>query len=65
MPASLLDSQFAALEAPRSDEFAVTVAINQPLVEIVQELTEVHREAATKQKRLASSLSNLKHEIGL
>ncbi|WP_166648557.1 gluconokinase [Phyllobacterium brassicacearum] len=39
MPASLLDSQFAALEAPRSDEFAVTVAINQPLVEIVQELT--------------------------
>ncbi|MCV9962548.1 gluconokinase [Pararhizobium sp. BT-229] len=39
MPASLLDSQFAALEPPTLDEYAVTVAIDQPLVEILQELT--------------------------
>lgn len=39
MPASLLDSQFAALEPPTLGEYAVTVAIDQPLVEILQELT--------------------------
>lgn len=41
MPASLLDSQFAALEEPRSDEYAVTVAINQPLTKILQELIAI------------------------
>jgi gluconokinase len=37
MPTSLLDSQFAALEAPGPDE-AVTVDIDQPLDAIVAEV---------------------------
>jgi gluconokinase len=37
MPAALLDSQFAALEAPGPDE-AVTVSIDQPLEAVVQEV---------------------------
>ncbi|URK86082.1 gluconokinase (plasmid) [Rhizobium sp. RCAM05350] len=41
MPASLLDSQFAALEEPQPDEYAVTVAIDQPFVEILQKLTQI------------------------
>ena len=35
MPASLLDSQFAALEPPGPDENALTVDIDQPLAAIV------------------------------
>ncbi|MVA60299.1 gluconokinase [Agrobacterium vitis] len=35
MPASLLDSQFAALEPPLADEHAVTVDIDQPLDSLV------------------------------
>lgn len=35
MPLSLLDSQFAALEPPGSDEDAVSVDIDRPLAEIV------------------------------
>ena len=35
MPLSLLDSQFAALEAPGADEFALTVDIDRTLTEIV------------------------------
>ncbi|MVA69800.1 gluconokinase [Agrobacterium vitis] len=35
MPASLLDSQFAALEPPGADEQAVTVDIDQPLDSLV------------------------------
>lgn len=35
MPAGLLDSQFASLEPPGSDERAVTVDIGQPLDDIV------------------------------
>ncbi|MCF1452410.1 gluconokinase [Agrobacterium vitis] len=35
MPASLLDSQFAALEPPLADEQAVTVDIDQPLDSLV------------------------------
>lgn len=36
MPPSLLESQFAALEPPTLDEYAVTVAIDQPIAEILQ-----------------------------
>jgi gluconokinase len=36
MPASLLDSQFAALEPPGDDEDAITVDIDRPLAEIVE-----------------------------
>jgi gluconokinase len=35
MPPALLDSQFATLEPPASDENAVTVDIDQPLIRIV------------------------------
>jgi carbohydrate kinase (thermoresistant glucokinase family) len=35
MPASLLDSQFAALEPPEADERPITVRIDQPVDEIV------------------------------
>lgn len=35
MPPALLDSQFAALEPPGSDEWAITVDIDQPLDAIV------------------------------
>lgn len=48
MPASLLDSQFAALEEPRLDEYAVTVAINQPLAEILQNLTGIFNKLGPK-----------------
>ena len=36
MPPSLLDSQFATLEPPAADEFAVTVDIAPPTDEIVR-----------------------------
>lgn len=35
MPASLIDSQFAALEPPETDEHAITVNIDNPLEAIV------------------------------
>ena len=38
MPASLLDSQFAALEPPEPDEDAVTVDIDQPLDRLVSDI---------------------------
>jgi len=38
MPASLLDSQFAALEPPGPDEDAVTVDIDQPLDLLVSDI---------------------------
>ncbi|MBB4066632.1 gluconokinase [Gellertiella hungarica] len=38
MPASLLDSQFAALERPDADEDAVTVSIDQPVEGIVADI---------------------------
>jgi gluconokinase len=38
MPASLLDSQFATLEAPGPDENAITVTIDAPLDEIVKSI---------------------------
>ena len=38
MPLALLDSQFAALEAPGADE-AITVDIDQPLAAIVDHIT--------------------------
>ena len=38
MPASLLDSQFAALEPPRPDEAAVTVDIDQPVEAVVSDI---------------------------
>ncbi len=40
MPGSLLDSQFAALEPPSSDEQAVTVSIDQPLTRIVADILD-------------------------
>lgn len=50
MPASLLESQFAALEPPTLDEYAVTVALEQPLVEILKKLTGIFEELEPKQK---------------
>lgn len=38
MPASLLDSQFAALEPPGPDETAITADIDQPLEQLVAEI---------------------------
>jgi len=38
MPASLLDSQFAALEPPGLDENPITVAIGQPVDRIVEQI---------------------------
>lgn len=38
MPPALLDSQFAVLEAPQTDETSITVDIDQPLLSIVAEL---------------------------
>lgn len=38
MPASLLDSQFAALEPPGPDEAAVTVDIDQPVEAVVSDI---------------------------
>jgi gluconokinase len=35
MPTSLLDSQFAALEAPGTDEIAITLDISTPLLDLV------------------------------
>jgi gluconokinase len=40
MLASLIDSQFAALESPASDENAVAVGIDRPLERIVDEIVE-------------------------
>ncbi|WP_338279423.1 gluconokinase [Sinorhizobium sp. KGO-5] len=42
MPASLIDSQFAALELPASDENAITVCIDRPLARIVDELLSIY-----------------------
>ena len=38
MPASLLDSQFAALEPPEADENPITVGIDRPVPEIVESI---------------------------
>jgi gluconokinase len=38
MPSSLLDSQFADLEPPASDELSVTVDIDQPLEAVVDDI---------------------------
>jgi gluconokinase len=41
MPASLLDSQFATLEPPCSDENPITIGIDRPVAEIVECLSGV------------------------
>jgi gluconokinase len=46
MPLSLLDSQFATLEAPSADEDAITVDIDRPLADIVSLVTDAFREKA-------------------
>lgn len=38
MPTALLDSQFAALEPPADDEGALTVDLNKPVAEIVEDI---------------------------
>ncbi len=38
MPTALLDSQFAALEPPAADEGALTVDLNKPVGEIVEDI---------------------------
>ena len=43
MPASLLDSQFAALEPPGPDENPITVAVDQPVDRIVEEIAAALR----------------------
>lgn len=48
MPASLLESQFAALEPPTLDEYAVTVAIDQSLAEILQKLAGIFEKLESK-----------------
>jgi gluconokinase len=40
MPASLVDSQFATLEAPRGDEHAFSISADKPITEIVGAVTE-------------------------
>jgi gluconokinase len=40
MPATLLDSQFATLEPPMPDEFAISVEIDQPMPGLVAEILE-------------------------
>ena len=46
MPASMLDSQLATLEAPGADETAVAVDIDQPLASMVgQVLAWLERES--------------------
>ena len=40
MPATLLDSQFAALEAPEGEPGALTVSIDQPTDEIAREIAQ-------------------------
>ena len=41
MPASLLDSQFAALEPPGDDEDAISVDIDMPLERIIEAIVEM------------------------
>lgn len=40
MPASLVDNQFAILEPPAADEYALTVNAERPIDEIVSAITE-------------------------
>ena len=40
MPASLVDNQFATLEPPAADEYAVTVRAERPIEEIVRGIIE-------------------------
>ena len=47
MPTSLLDSQFATLEAPGKDENAIAVSIDAPLDEIVSDITAKFGERAS------------------
>jgi carbohydrate kinase (thermoresistant glucokinase family) len=53
MPASLLDSQFAALEPPGSDENPITVSIDQPVEWIVARIAAV-----------LSAKGNIRHRSG-
>ncbi len=46
MPASLLDSQFAALEPPAPDENPITIAIDQPVDRIVEQIAAALRPKA-------------------
>jgi len=41
MPASLLDSQFDALEPPEADEDPITLGIDRPVTEIVESIVAV------------------------
>lgn len=45
MPASLIDSQFAALEPPAPDEIAMTVDIDRPVEQIVDDIARHLEEA--------------------
>lgn len=38
MPASLLDSQFAALEPPEADENPITIGVDRPVPELVESI---------------------------
>jgi gluconate kinase len=44
MPASLLESQFAALQAPEPDEQALSLSVQQPPAELIQRI-EQHLQA--------------------
>jgi carbohydrate kinase (thermoresistant glucokinase family) len=55
MPASLLDSQFDALEPPGPEEDPITVSVDAPLDKIVDRLVaELSRESARTPSRLES-----------
>jgi gluconokinase len=45
MPPDLLDSQFAALEEPASDEHALTIPIGPPPKQLVQDIVEQLKDA--------------------
>ncbi|MFM7024528.1 MAG: gluconokinase [Limnohabitans sp.] len=46
MPASLLESQFAALELPQADEQALTLSVLQPPAELIRNIAQ-HLQAQT------------------
>jgi len=43
LPPSLLDSQFAALEALQEDEFGITIDIDQPPSQIVESIARFQK----------------------
>ena len=55
MPASLVDSQFAALEPPGRDEMAVTLDARRPVEELVAEAAAALRSLGSNDTRALTS----------